>query len=489
MEQDILLNDKEIAVARECLEMALAKGASKARVALTKSRMNLVGTLDGAVDKINSCLDRSLNVALFINGRFGTFATNRCESSELDGFLDKAFDTVSRLAPDPFRDLPAPERVCKDAVDGLELKLYDPACLTVTPERRVAMALEASICKHKDRMRAAAVQGASIFVGIDTALPDYDIVSEEGEYSDSICDTLMIDSQGACCRHIETSFDYGVEITVKDGRGRRFSRYSWDSSTKLSGLNAPAVCDDALAKAVQAINPRRSRSQRCNMVLDRECSTKVVSPLLRALSAYSLQQGDSFLMDSLGKKLFPEGLTILDCPHIAGECGSRLFDSEGVATREAPIIEKGVVKTYFVNTYMSGKTGLAPTVDEASRPAVLPWGGGVRSAAGTLENGFAAARKSPCVLDREAIVALCGEGILVTGFNGGNYNSTTGDFSYGVEGFAFKNGRITHPVREMVVTGNLLSLWQGLIAAGDDARRCSGRLVGTLAFRDVDFSA
>ena len=34
------------------------------------------------------------------------------------------------------------------------------------------------------------------------------------------------------------------------------------------------------------------------------------------------------------------------------------------------------------------------------------------------------------------------EGILVTGFNGGNSNPATGDFSVGVEGFYVKNGEI-----------------------------------------------
>ncbi len=82
-----------------------------------------------------------------------------------------------------------------------------------------------------------------------------------------------------------------------------------------------------------------------------------------------------------------------------------------------------------------------------------------------------------------------GEGILVTGFNGGNSNSSTGDFSYGIEGFAFKDGKICHPVREMLVTGNFLTLWNNLLAAGCDARACSARQIPTLAFKNVDISS
>ena len=194
-----------------------------------------------------------------------------------------------------------------------------------------------------------------------------------------------------------------------------------------------------------------------------------MSPLLRALSAYSVQQNNSFLTGSVGQKVFPEGLTLVDDPLIPGDPGSKLFDSEGVAAARTSVIEAGVVKEYFVNTYMSHKMDIAPTLEDALRPKVLGW-----PRAG---------------LDREAIMEMCGEGILVTDFNGGNSNSSTGDFSFGVEGFLFRDGKIVCPVREMLVTGNFLTLWQGLIACGDDARGCMSKLIPTLAFANVDFSA
>lgn len=91
-------------------------------------------------------------------------------------------------------------------------------------------------------------------------------------------------------------------------------------------------------------------------------------------------------------------------------------------------------------------------------------------------------------LDREAILGTCSDGILVTDFNGGNSNSVTGDFSYGVEGFLFKGGKIVRPVSGMLVTGNMIDLWSRLVAAGDDARPCMSKLIPTLAFSNVDFS-
>ena len=89
----------------------------------------------------------------------------------------------------------------------------------------------------------------------------------------------------------------------------------------------------------------------------------------------------------------------------------------------------------------------------------------------------------------EDILLFCDSGVYVTGFNGGNCNPVTGDFSFGIEGFAFKGGKITHPVREMLITGNIISLWEGLTAAGEDARPGVRWQIPTLAFDGVAFSA
>lgn len=87
------------------------------------------------------------------------------------------------------------------------------------------------------------------------------------------------------------------------------------------------------------------------------------------------------------------------------------------------------------------------------------------------------------------ILDLCGSGILVTDFNGGNCNSATGDFSYGVSGFLFEKGKITSPIDSMLITGNMTDLWSNLLAAGSDPIPGMSRQVPTLAFRDVTFNA
>ncbi len=488
-----MLTEKEIRVADVCLQKALRLGADKVRITLNKSLMELFGTLNGELDKVNHCLDRSISVCLFVDGKFGSFSTNRLVESELDDFLKKAIATVKMLAKDPCRDLPDPSRTAKDAVTGKELGLYDENYPDLTSDERLRMAIDASIFKiHSSD----------------------GLISEEGEYSDSIFDSLVIDSNGLRCRHTETSFEYGVEVTVQDTEGNRFSGYWWDATPMLKDLNIKDCGETAFRRAMSQIGPVAVESGKYNMVIDSEVASRLVTPVLNALGGYSLQQKNSFLLDSLGKKVFPEWLNIWDKPVSVGETGSRLFDSEGVATSETPIIEKGVVKEYFVNTYMSRKMGVEPTIEDATRPVLLACvapsiAGMVTSTSSVTGPDSATGRISVAELltsvaepvvrqgsptieatcGKTELMRLVGDGILVTGFNGGNSNSATGDFSFGVEGFLFKDGKVVHPVREMLITGNLLTLWNNLLAAGNDARFCKSKLIPTLAFGNVDFSA
>ena len=116
-----ILTREERDLALECMQRSLDKGAQKVRVTAYKSVMDLVGTLNGEVDKVKHSLDRFLSVCLFVDGRYGTFSTNRLDREGLDAFLDQAISLTRMLAPDPCRDLPDPSRTAKDAVTGTEL--------------------------------------------------------------------------------------------------------------------------------------------------------------------------------------------------------------------------------------------------------------------------------------------------------------------------------------------------------------------------------
>ena len=477
-----MLENEEKQLTRDCLAMALEAGAAKARASLNKNTMNIVATLDGEVDKVTGCLDRSISLNLFVDGRYGTFSTNKLDRESLRTFIVRAVDTTRMLATDTCRDLPASSRTAKDAVSGDELGIYDPDWNSVAPEQRIAFALDNSVnsqagsaplTKFFERASCVAVARQRNNSGPGESR-GWKLISEEGEYSDSEYWNYVVDTQGTEVLHSETSFEFYTELTIQDSRGHKYSGGWWEAAPLLKDFHPENVAGAALEEAVMQIRPKSCPSGKYRAVIDSEVSQKVLNPILNALNAFNIQQKNSFLTDALGKQIFPAGLDIMDMPRIPGEACGKMFDSEGVATSNHYIVKDGVVQEYFVNTYMSNKLGIAPTIEDATRPYILPFGA-------NRQAGF-------CPQGRDAILALCQNGILVTGFCGGNSNPATGDFSYAIQGYRFKEGRIVHPVREMLITGNIVTLWSQLLAAGDDARRCRSKLTPTLAFDNVDFS-
>ena len=79
-----MISEKEIDIARKCIDIALKKGADAARMSLNKCVSDSVTIFNGEIDKVTHSADRSLYMYIFADGRYGTFSTNRLDIHALD---------------------------------------------------------------------------------------------------------------------------------------------------------------------------------------------------------------------------------------------------------------------------------------------------------------------------------------------------------------------------------------------------------------------
>ncbi len=458
----MIITEEERLTAQKALQFALSKGADAVRVNLTKSVSNGLSMLDGEIDSTTSCADSSLTFCIFADSRYGTFSTNRLEKNSLEAFLTKACETVRLMEQDPFRGLPRRDRMADDAITGRESGLWDENVLSISPEQRV---------EAIKSMRLKTLEGK---IGGDNGM-GWTVASEEDDYADYAEECYLIDSQGFEGRSFESSVCCSSEVTILAEDGNRLSAYWWDNSHLVGGITPERCSQTSLEKALAKVGPKTLKSGKYKTVVDGNIASKLLTPIVDALNAFSLQQKMSFLEGSRGKKIFSEGLTLTDMARESGKQGARMFDSEGVATSNMPLISRGVVMNYFVNSYMSRKSGEAPTIEDISRPVLSPW------------NGFG--KDGEKALTLEDIVRRCGEGVLIGEFNGGNCNPVTGDYSFGVAGFVIRGGKVCEPFREMLMTGNIVELWNNLLTVGDDARECGRWKLPSLLFEGVRLNA
>lgn len=429
-------------IAREALDTVLKNGASGCRITMTESVQTSISYLNGELERLQESSSASMKVAIYTDGRYGIFSTNRMDPEELRPFLLRCMDSCRLLAPDEFRKMPDKSLYYRN--DKPDLQLLDNRYDSIDFARKAAVlaATDAEVDKSDSRL-----------------------ISTACDYDDCLKSEYLIDSQGLEVEDRRSFYSVSCECTVRGHGDARPQNYWSEGSVFFDTLPAGSG-RKAYERTVPMIDSRKLNSGKYNVVLENTVSAKAVYAVIAALNGVSLQQQNSFLLDSFGKQLFPEHLHMIDNPLLPGHLGASYYDGEGVATTCRDIIRDGRVSTYFLDTYYAGKLGMPRTGDEVYS-VQFPDNSGI---------------------GMDEILRKVGNGILITGFNGGNSNPVTGDFSFGIEGWYFENGQKKFPVKEMNITGNFLTLWNNNIFIGNDPLACTQWEIPTLAFEGADIS-
>jgi PmbA protein len=432
-------------ITRRAARLALAKGAKEAAAGTYRARHVEVAWRDGKVEKVTEATTRGLGLDLYVDGRYASVSTNDLRDDALDRFVEDAVALARTLSPDEHRRLPDPELYRGQAAVDLELEDPSYEALDAAERRRMAEEIEAA---------ARAVPGAEKILSVTTSA------------ADSRSESALVQTNGFEGTKRGTDFWISAEVTVKDPDGRRPEEYAASGGRFRAAIEPPAaVGRRAAERALTRVGAVKGESAVTTLVVDNRASGRLLAALLGPLAASAIQQKRSYLEGKLGAAIASPLLDLRDDPLVPRGLGSRLYDSEGIAAKPFPIFERGVLRNYFVDTYYGRKLGIAPTT---SRSSNLAWALGAKP--------------------QRDLLAEAGEGVLVTGFLGGNSNGTTGDFSLGIRGFRVRGGRIAEPVGEMNASGNHLELWRRLVAVGDDPYPYSAMRTPTLVFEGVQLA-
>ncbi len=428
--------------ARNAIALAKKKGAQEATASAYRSRDVEVVWRDGRVEKVSESTTRGLSLALFVDERYSAVGTSDLRPEALDAFLTESVAMARTLSKDPHRRLPEPKLY--EGRSTVDLQIDDPRYTERTAEQRRELAAEIEAA-------ARAVRGKGELLSVDARV------------SDTQSRTVRITTNGFEGETRSTSYWLRASTTVKDPDGRRPEGNDSAGTRALSEMPSAAdVGRRASERAFQAVGAAKMASAVLPIVIENRVAGRVLGALLGPLSGQALQQKQSFLDGQLGKSVASKLLTIDDDPLLSKGFGSRLYDADGIAARRRPIVEGGVLKTYFINVYYGRKLDAAPT---ASGPSNVVFALG--------DKGL------------EELLKGVGDGVLITGFLGGNSNATTGDFSFGIQGFRVEKGRRTTPLAEMNIAGNHKTFWKSLVAVGRDPHPYSSLRTPTLVFDGV----
>ncbi|MBU0573732.1 MAG: TldD/PmbA family protein [Candidatus Margulisbacteria bacterium] len=213
----------------------------------------------------------------------------------------------------------------------------------------------------------------------------------------------------------------------------------------LEQYDPEKLARQATERALLMLNAPHAPSGIMPVVMSSEAGgTMVHEACGHSLEADFMVKGTSIFLDRLGKKVASDLITVIDDTTLPGRFGTLAFDDEGTPGQRTVLIENGILKGYMSDMYNARKLGMKSSGNgrrESFRHKPIP----------RMTNTIIAPGKS----DPGEIISSIKNGILVKHMGGGEVNVVTGDFVFEVtEGYLIENGKVKHPVRGAIMTGN-----------------------------------
>ena len=419
----------QVAEQRKTLENAVAQalelakvGADAAEVAVTKTTGISISTRFGEVENVEFNSDGALGITVYHQQRKGSASSTDLSPDAIARTVQAALDIARYTSPDPFAG-PADKELL--AFDAPDLDLFHPAELDA--ERGIELAARAEQASLQFDPRITNTEGGSFnsHYGIKVFGNSHGMLQS---YSSS--------------RHSLSS------CVIAEHEGDMERDYAYTIARDINELKTPEwVGEECARRTLSRLAPRRLPTMEAPIMFAAEVATGLFGHLVGAISGSSVYRKSTFLLDSLGKQILPEWLTINEQPHLLKGMASTPFDSEGVRTVERNIVENGVLQTWLMTSYSARKLGMQST-----------------GHAGGIHNWRIAGQG----LGFEDMLKKMGTGFLVTELMGQGVSGVTGDYSRGAAGFWGENGEIQYPVSEVTIAGNLKDMWSNLVTMGDD---------------------
>jgi PmbA protein len=404
-------------------------GGDAADAGLFKSASIEVAQRLGAPEKLERSESTDAGLRVFIGKRQAIVSSTDFSDDALDAMVERAIAMAKAAPEDPYCGIADPGQIIKDVPS---LDIFDPT--EPATQALIDIAIEA-----EDAARA--VPGVTN--------------SEGAQVGWSHASVAMAATNGFAQSYSVSGSSFSASVLAGEGAGMERD-YDYATAVYFSDLPSPAaIGKSAGERAVKRLGARKMKTTHVPVVFDPRASGGLVRHLTGAINGASIARGTSFLKDSMGEALFAPGIRIIDDPLRPRGLRSKPFDGEGLPTRTKALIDDGKLVTWVLDLASARQLGLAST-GNASR------GTGSPPSPGTTNTYLEAGKLTP-----EELIADIEEGFYVTELIGMGVNGITGDYSRGASGFWIEKGKITFPVSEMTIAGNLKDMFKIMVPAND----------------------
>ena len=236
---------------------------------------------------------------------------------------------------------------------------------------------------------------------------------------------------------------------------------------------------NAAQLAVEQLNPIRMKGGKmCLIIPPSALMQLMINLIVQMLRADKVQKQQSALAGKIGQQIGSEVLTMVDDGQAPCAVGSKIFDDEGCPTQRTMIMEKGVLKSYLHNTYTAHKDDIKSTGNSHRALTFNP----VPKYTLEPQVGPTNIILKPGTSNKESLIAEVKNGLIMNGFIGAHTaNIASGDFSMALDcPFKIEKGEKSHPIKEVMISGNIFDLLKNVEAVGNDVKQFEFNLMGAM---------
>ena len=423
----------------EVLEHAKKLGATAAEAAMSSTSGLSVSTRMGEVETIEFNQDGGLGISVYVGNNKGSASTADLNPKTLRTVVEKAIDIAKFTSDDPFNGI-ADKELLEFAPQDLDL--YHP--WEVSPEQGVEFCHQAEQAALNADERIVNSDGASFS-------------SHQGL-------RVYGNSHGMIAGYPRTRHSISTMVIGKEGEQMQRDSAHTIARHKDDLNDAAKVGLEAATETLAKLNSQKLGTMKVPVIFRADIANSLFGHLVSAIGGGALYRKSSFLLDSLGTKVFSDCVNISERPHLLKGLASSPFDAEGLKTVDREIIQGGELQTYLLASYAARKLSMAPT-----------------GHAGGIHNWLVEQTHA----DLKALLKTMGTGLLVTELMGQGVNTVTGDYSRGAAGFWVENGEIQYPVSEITIAGNLKDMFKAVVGLGGDIERRGGIQTGSVLIEQM----
>src|SRR6478752_3423452 len=309
----------------ELVDAALAHarklGATDAGAEASEGCGLSVSVRKGELENVERNRDKSLGVTVYVGQRRGNASTSDFSRAAIEQTVQAAYDIARFTAEDPVAGLPDADDIA-GSEEQPDLDLFHPWDITSEDAARLALVCEGAAFATDKRITNSEGAGVS---------------AQQSHFFSA--HTRGFRGGYASSRH-------SISAAPIAAKGDQMPRDAWYSSMRSSKdlAGAKEVGRYAAERALSRLKSRKIATTQCPVLFESPLAAGLLGGFVQAVSGGSLYRKSTFLLDSLGKPVFPAHVDVTEDPWVKRGKGSAAFDEEGVRTKARKVVDAGRVE-------------------------------------------------------------------------------------------------------------------------------------------------